>query len=308
MENNAVPGSLPLNGEPKTCKKWLLVNKRTQKYRERVFGHSYEHHSVVPPIRVIFAIVSRWGPGDFYAQLNRQVVSFNLVTRGNMVFQQASRCGAVSPGELFIAHKGMGQRFATGDAGFLHKRSIMVQGMGLDALMQVTGLTGVDRVSFENPAGITTLFRRCYRLLRDKPTGFASELFLLACAIINECCQSSAVKYPPPMRAAIEFMEQNLKENPPLPTIAAAAGLSVRNCIRLFRLHLHESPRSFFISLRTNAAKTMLMHSDLSVKQIGTEVGYDDPFHFSAQFKKRTGQSPSAFRASYRISHQSPHV
>jgi AraC-like DNA-binding protein len=272
------------------------VNRRIQKYRERTYGHSYEHHSVIPPIRVVFAIVSRWGPGDFYAQVNRQVVSFNLVTKGNMYFRQGSSRGKVSPGEVFIAHKGKNQRFETGDAGFLHKRSIMVQGIGLDALMQVTGLNGLDRVSFDNPTGITNLFRRCYRLLREKPAGFASELFLLACAMINECFQSGAVKYPPPVRAAIEFMEQNLKSNPKLPAIAAAAGLSVRNCARMFHLHLHKPPRSFFIDLKMNAAKTMLMHSGLSIKEIGIEVGYDDPFHFSAQFKRRTGQNPRAFR------------
>ena len=272
------------------------MNKRIQKYRERVYGHSYQHNSVMPPIRVIFAIVSRWGPGDFYAQVNRAVVSFNLVTKGNMFFRQGSHRGTIGPGELFIAHKGREQRFETGAAGFLHKRSIMVQGIGLDAFMQVTGLTGVDRVTFDNPARVTDLFRRCYRLLRDKPTGFAAELYLLACALINECCQSSATKYPPSVRAAIEFLEQNLKKNPKLPAIAAAAGLSVRNCVRLFRLHLHKSPRSFFIDLRMDAAKAMLMHSGLTIKQIGIEVGYEDQFHFSAQFKLRTGQSPRAFR------------
>jgi AraC-like DNA-binding protein len=281
------------------------MNKRIQKYRERVFGHSYEHHAVTPPIRVIFAIASRWGPGDFYAQVNRQVVSFNLVTKGNMFFRQGSDRGTVSSGELFIAHKGMDQRFETGDAGFLHKRTIMVQGVGLDALMQVTGLNGVHRVSFDNAPRITDLFRRCYRLLRNKPPGFASELFLLACALINECCQSAAAKYPPPVRAAIEFIERNLKRNPKLPAIATAAGLSVRNCIRLFHLHVDKSPRSFLIDLKMAAAKNMLMHSGLSIKQIGIEVGYDDQFHFSAQFKKRTGQNPRTFRLACRCGAQS---
>lgn len=275
------------------------MNKRIQKYRERVYGHSYEHESAIPPIRVVFAIVSRWGPDDFYAQVNREVVSFNLVTRGNMIFRQGSHRGTIAPGELFIAHKGRDQRFETGAAGFLHKRSIMVQGIGLDAMMQVTGLTGVDRVTFENPARITDLFRRCYRLLRHKPKGLPTELFLLACALINECCQSGASRYPPSIRAAIEFMEQNLRRNPKLPTVAAAAGLSVRNCSRMFRLHLHKSPRSFFIDLKMSAAKTMLIHSALTISQIGNEVGYDDPLHFSSQFKLRTGQSPRAFRREY---------
>ena len=272
------------------------MNKRVQKYWERVYGHSYEHDSVMPSVRVICGIVSRWGPGDFYAQVNRNVVSFNLVTKGNMFFRQASNRGTVAPGELFIAQKGMDQQFETGTDGFLHKRSIMVEGIGADVLMQVTGLTRVDRVTFDNPGRITNIFRRCYHLIHHKPTGFTTELYLLVCALIHECCQSSAARYPSSVRAAIEFMEQNLKKNPKLSVIAAAAGLSVRNCIRLFSLHLRKSPRSFFIDLKISAAKTMLVHSALTISQIGNEVGYDDPFHFSSQFKLRTGQSPRAFR------------
>jgi AraC-like DNA-binding protein len=217
-----------------------------------------------------------------------------------MIYRQEQRRGTVSSGELFIAHKGKDQRFETGDAGFLHKRSILVEGIGLDAIMQVTGLTAIDHVAFDDPRRITNLFRRCYRLMRDKPSGFASELSILAYALINECCYSTAAKYPPAVRAAIEFMEQNLRSNPSLPAIAAAAGLSVRNCIRMFRKHLHDSPLSFFIGLKLNAAKAMLMHSALSIKQIGVEVGYEDQFHFSSQFKQRIGQSPRDFRLGYK--------
>jgi len=275
------------------------MNKRVQKYREQVHTYSTDYHPVLPPIRVTITLVSRWGPGDFYERSNRQVYSFNLVTKGNMFYRQGSDCGTVSPGELFIAHKGKNQRFETGHAGFLHKRSILVEGIGLDALMQVTGLITINRVRFDHPGEITNLFRRCFRLMRDKPSGFASKLSVLAYAVINECCHSAAAKYPPAVRAVIEFMEQNLKAKPQLPAFAAVGGLSVRNCVRLFRQHLHDSPRSFFIGLRINAAKAMLMHSALSIKQIGMEVGYEDQFHFSTQFRKRTGQSPRAFRLKY---------
>lgn len=276
-----------------------VMNNRVQKFREQVYTHSHEFHPALPPTRVTIALVSRWGPGDYYEHVNRQVLSFNLVTRGNMSFWQENKSGTVAPGELFIAHKGKSQRFETGPAGFLHKRSILVEGIGFDALMQVTGLTETDHVSFENPSRITKLFRNCYRLMREKPSGFAFELSLLVYALINECCYSTAATYPPAVRAAIEFMEQNLKSNPSLPSIANSAGLSVRNCIRLFGKHLHDSPLSFFIGLKINAAKAMLMHSALSIKQIGIEVGYEDQFHFSAQFKQRTGQSPRAFRLAY---------
>ena len=202
----------------------------------------------------------------------------------------------MSQGELFIAQKGKDQIFKTGDAGFLHKRSILLDGIGVDALMQVTGLTEVDRVVLERPAYVTALFRRCYRLMRDKPSGFATEVSVIVYAIINECCSAIAAKQPPAVRATVEFMEQNLKANPSLEEIAAAAGLSVRTCNRLFRSYLHDSPLSFFIGLKLNAAKALLMHTSLSIKQIGLEVGYEDQFHFSVQFKKRTGCSPRDFR------------
>lgn len=256
---------------------------------------------MLPPIRVALALVSRWGPGDRFESVNRSIVSFNLVTRGNLMYRQRGNHGIVNPGEMFIAHKGCDQVFYTGDAGFLHKRSIQVDGIALHAFLQVTGLTAVDRVIFDNPPRVTALFRRCYQTMRDKPSGFAGELSNLTYAIINECCLSRASRRPPPLRAAIEFLEQNIHRKLSLEEIASAAGVSVRQCIRLFRKYADSSPVSFFIDLKMNSAKVLLSASSLSVKQIGSEVGYDDPYHFSSQFKQRTRQSPRTFRRVSRL-------
>ncbi len=43
-------------------------------------------------------------------------------------------------------------------------------------------------------------------------------------------------------------------------------------------------------------AKRLLVHTDLSVKEVAYEIGFDEPFHFSGFFKKQTGFSPSQFR------------
>jgi AraC-like DNA-binding protein len=273
-----------------------LMNTRPQRYREQVYTHPEEHQLALPPIRVTTVLVSRWGPGDRFERINRPVVSLNLVTRGNLSYRQRGKQGTVNAGELFIAHKGCDQVFETGDAGFLHKRTLLVDGIGLHALMQVTGLTAVDRVTVDDPARVARLFRRCYRTMREKPSGFAGELSNLAYAILNECCRSLAARRPFPLCAAIEYLEQNIQRTLTLAQIAAAAGVSVRQCTRLFRKHVGSAPMSFFIDLKMNSAKVLLSVSSLSIKQVGTEVGYDDPYHFSSQFKQRTGQSPQAFR------------
>ncbi|MEO0338424.1 MAG: helix-turn-helix domain-containing protein, partial [Bacteroidota bacterium] len=43
-------------------------------------------------------------------------------------------------------------------------------------------------------------------------------------------------------------------------------------------------------------AKRLLLHTDMSVKEVAYEVGFEEPLHFSSFFKKHAGQSPSKFR------------
>ncbi len=44
-------------------------------------------------------------------------------------------------------------------------------------------------------------------------------------------------------------------------------------------------------------AKRLLLHTDLSIKEIALLVGFEEPLHFSSFFKKGVGVSPSQFRA-----------
>ncbi|MBD3243763.1 MAG: AraC family transcriptional regulator, partial [Chitinivibrionales bacterium] len=37
-------------------------------------------------------------------------------------------------------------------------------------------------------------------------------------------------------------------------------------------------------------------------------LGFDDPFYFSAQFRKHAGMSPRAYRDAHRMSWQAPKV
>ena len=43
-------------------------------------------------------------------------------------------------------------------------------------------------------------------------------------------------------------------------------------------------------------SKRLLFHTDLSVKEVAFQLGYQEPLHFSGFFKKQTGQSPTEFR------------
>ena len=63
-------------------------------------------------------------------------------------------------------------------------------------------------------------------------------------------------------------------------------------CRRYFNV-----PAMFFIQKRvTLEAKRMILASDLSLKEIAFDLGFDDPAYFSNFFRTQTGSSPREFR------------
>ena len=118
---------------------------------------------------------------------------------------------------------------------------------------------------------------------------------------------SSTSEYPPSVSKAIEFMSTNL--NSPdlsLPAISRAAGLSVDHFGRFFRERVGISPMRWLQELRVRQSRFLLERSALLVEEIATEVGFQDPFHFSRVFKTHSGMSPTEYRERHSPTNASP--
>ena len=46
-------------------------------------------------------------------------------------------------------------------------------------------------------------------------------------------------------------------------------------------------------------AKRLLVHTTLTAKEIGYELGYEDPAYFSRLFVQKTGETPSGYRSKF---------
>jgi AraC-like DNA-binding protein len=96
----------------------------------------------------------------------------------------------------------------------------------------------------------------------------------------------------------VEFklmVETQLTEQPSINTIAEKLALTTNSLYRLVKEHSGTSPKNFFINRLMIEARRKLRHSDLSVKELAYELGFNDPDYFSRLFKKSTGKSVSDF-------------
>ncbi|WP_232475986.1 GlxA family transcriptional regulator [Flavisphingomonas formosensis] len=100
----------------------------------------------------------------------------------------------------------------------------------------------------------------------------------------------------PGMRAALEAMETNLADPLPRETLAARAGVSIRQLERLFAAGVGRTIGQEYLRLRLEAALRLLRESDLSRIEIAVACGFADAGHFSRAFRARFGVTPTRAR------------
>ncbi|MDC8100628.1 AraC family transcriptional regulator [Chryseobacterium rhizosphaerae] len=102
----------------------------------------------------------------------------------------------------------------------------------------------------------------------------------------------------PNLSKFIEFklaVETHLTEQPSIHTIAEKLALTTNGLYRIVKEYSGVSPKHFFTSRLMIEAQRKLRYSNLSVKELAYELGFNDADYFSKFFKKCTGKSVTEF-------------
>lgn len=103
----------------------------------------------------------------------------------------------------------------------------------------------------------------------------------------------------PKLSLVIQMMETNIEE-PISPSILAKdVGMSTRQLERLFRRYLNRSPKRYYMELRLQKARNLLMQTDMSVINVALACGFASPSHFSKCYRAHYDTTPYRERGSH---------
>src|ERR1700761_8756877 len=99
----------------------------------------------------------------------------------------------------------------------------------------------------------------------------------------------------------IEHMKSNLAEPLSLLDIADDADLSRRQIERLFRQEMGRSPARYYLEIRLDRARHLLVQSSMPVVEVAVACGFVSASHFSKCYRELYNRSPQQERAERKL-------
>jgi AraC family transcriptional regulator, glycine betaine-responsive activator len=103
----------------------------------------------------------------------------------------------------------------------------------------------------------------------------------------------------PKLATVIKTMERHIEDPISPATLAEDVGMSTRQLERLFRRYLDRSPKRYYMELRLQKARNLLMQTDMSVINVALACGFASPSHFSKCYRSQYKTTPYRERGSH---------
>jgi AraC-like DNA-binding protein len=226
------------------------------------------------------------------------------ITQGSGSFEsgESSRSQSIEPGTLFVLFPGVWHRYAPDIKTGWTEHWIECRGPAFEKARK-QGILRPDRplLRVGMNRDLIDTFELCHRWARRASparVGALSTLGLHLLAVLEGADFSSS---PPSHVDLMVERVQNIilerfQERLDMRELAQSLAVGYSSLRQTFKARTGLSPKQFQLHIRLHRAKDLLADTDKSVKEIADLLGFDSPYHFSGQFKKRVGISPRKWR------------
>lgn len=96
----------------------------------------------------------------------------------------------------------------------------------------------------------------------------------------------------PHLSRAAAIMKENIDAPLQPSAIAARLGISARQLERVFGKHMNTSPKRYYMELRLERARKLLIQTEMSSTDVAMACGFASPGHFARVYRKAFGVTP----------------
>jgi transcriptional regulator GlxA family with amidase domain len=234
----------------------------------------------------------------------REAVSPALLTTLRRWSEQRVTLGALCTGGYALARAGLLDRYQA----TIHWENLSALREEFPRVLISDQLFTIDRNRYTCSGGVAPLDMMLH-LIEQRLGGSIAQR--VSEQFIVERVRSDKDRQYVPLRAQVgishqslikvaELMEANVENPLSLEQIASETALSRRQIERLFKRHLGQVPKRYYLELRLKRARELLLQTAMPIMDITTACGFQSPPHFSKCYRKQFGYPPSVERRARR--------
>ncbi len=244
--------------------------------------------------------------GYFFSWENGRVLAeyqLNYISEGAGILETKNGKFKIKAGTLMIIKPGMWHRYKPDVKSGWVEHYVGFVGEIADRFMNHTFLNPKKPLIYiGNKEEFIDCYYKVFDLVKKEKPGFqqvASAMIvkLLGNAISFQKQKEFSNDRPRAIIDEVRFLiRQNIAGNYDFRAIAIQQCLSYSYFRKMFKKYTGVSPGQYHLQLKIMKAKELLLNSNLSIKELSCDLGFQSIYYFSRIFKQKTGCSPSLFR------------
>lgn len=246
-------------------------------------------------------------PSGYYFTWDRgrilEEYQINYITEGSGILETKEGRYNINPGSIILLRPGMWHRYKPHKNLGWREHYIGFNGMYADYLLGTEFFDAehpVVHVGFQD--NILAPFFRILDIIKDEKPGYqqiTSGLLIQIMGNMVSCLKNKDFEgkdIERKIRQARIYFRDNLNKNIDAEKLADELNLGYSYFRRMFKKFTGISPVQYHLMLRLQRAKDLLVSTDMSVKEIAIDLGFQSIFYFTRIFRKKIGITPTDFR------------
>ncbi|MBR7120227.1 MAG: helix-turn-helix domain-containing protein [Lentisphaeria bacterium] len=215
----------------------------------------------------------------------------------------------LSAGELLLTYPGASVTVSDHKGGSFHRIIIIISGGIAKIAPETLGLLNLRKLKMESQEvreDFKPLLERTKKILSSQNVSDGEENSRLAYDILlflTRLCHKQSGndnEISDVLTSTLNRMNTCKLEEYSISTLASKAGVSRMTLTTLFRKHLNTTPLAYWMKLKMEHAKQLLINSNMPVKAIAADLGFRSQLYFSTVFRRHFGVPPTAYRKKHR--------